>query len=146
MADEAIIEILNELLHHGSRSLLSRLNESTVFVTWASAGEHRDVSAMIDEEMEHRAWLAEAIFDLGGEPFPVSPDIRTSNVHYLELSYLLPKVLEDRKRSLAIYESAAEQVASNERAAAVIAEIISRKRRHVERLSEVVKKERAQTD
>ncbi len=144
MADEAIIEILNELLHHESRSLLPRLKESTVFVTWASAGDHRDVSVMIEEEMEHRTWLAEAIYDLGGEPVPVSPDIRTSNFHYLGLSYLLPKVLEDRKRSLAIDESAAEQVASNERAARVVAEIISRKHRHVERLSELVEKERWQ--
>lgn len=145
MADETVIEILNELLQHESRSLLPRLKESIVFVTWASAGEHRDVGAMIDEEMEHRAWLAEAIGDLGGDPLPGSADIRSSNVHYLELSYVLPQVLVERRRSLTFYESAAEQLSSNERAAAVVAKIVARKRRHVERLSELTEKARPQT-
>jgi rubrerythrin len=145
MADETVIEILNELLQHESRSLLPRLKESTVFVTWASAGEYCDVSAMIDDEMEHRAWLAEAISDLGGDPLPGLADIRTTNVHYLGLGYMLPQVLVERRRSLAFYESAAEQLSANERAAAVVARIVARKRRHVERLSELTEKMHQQT-
>ena len=95
--------------------------------------------------MEHRAWLAESINDLGGDPLPGLADIRTTNVHYLELGYMLPRVLEERRQSLAFYESAAEQLSANERAAAEVARIVARKRRHVEQLSELIEKMHQQT-
>lgn len=137
MNNQSAIEILNELLMHESQSLLSRLGESTVFVSWACADEQQIVSSMIQEETQHRAWLVEAIRDLGGDPLPVRADIQSTNVHYLDLSFVLPRALKDRNRLLASYESAAAQIGSNPRAGSVIAKIAERHRKHIRELSTI---------
>ncbi len=135
MSVDATIEILNELLDQQSRSTLPRLGESEVFFTRASADERIAVQRMIDEDVEHRAWLVDAIIDLGGNPLPVRASIHSSNIHYLDLDYLLPAVHDDRKGIVAAYESAASQVGANPRAAEVIAKIATRLKRHIEQLN-----------
>ena len=140
MSNETAIEILNELLGYESQSILPHLGESGVFVSWASADERRIVNRMMDEKTEHLAWLVETIHNLGGEALPVRGGISSTTIHYLELNHLLPKVLEDRKRILSAYESAASQVGSNPLAGEVIGKIITRQRRHIEQLTQMTGK------
>jgi len=142
--NDNVIDILNELLADELRSLLARLRESTVRVDWGSANESQAVDSMIDEEMEHRAWLADALHDVGGDPAPVTADIGSSNVHYLKLSYVMPQVVEERRRSLGHFESAAAQLTGNDRASSVVTKIIERKRRHVEHLTQLTEQARHQ--
>lgn len=140
MKNESVIEILNELLTCESQSLLPRLGEAIIFVCWASADQQRAVSTMIDQGTEHRAWLVEAIRDLGGDPLPAGADIQSTNVHFLDLSFVLPRTTEDRKRLLALYESATAQVGAHALAGSVIARITERLGRHVEQLTDLMKK------
>lgn len=137
MDNESVTDILNDLLAYESRSMLPRLGESTVFFSWASADDQRIVSSMAEEGTEHRAWLVQAIRDLGGEPFPVLADIHSTNLHYLDLSSVLPRTLQDGQHLLTLYESAAAQVGSNARAVSVIARITERLRCHVQQLGKL---------
>lgn len=138
MSIDASIDILNELLERQSQSTLPRLGESEVFFSRASADERAAVQRMIDEDVEHRAWLVDAIIDLGGHPLPSRASARSTNTHYLDLDYLLPAVHEDRKKIVAAYESAATHVGANPRAAEVIAKIVTRLNRHVAQLHSVL--------
>ncbi len=133
-----VIETLNELLGYESNSLLPRLADSTIFVSWATADEAEHISNIIDEDIEHQAWLVEAIRDLGGEPASASPDVRSAELHFLDLGYVLPRVLADRERLLRAYESAAARIGSNAHAAAVIAKITQRHRRHIETIANLI--------
>ena len=137
MDHQTIIEILNELLERESRSILPRLGDNGVFVSWASAEERQIVAGMIAEQQEHRAWLVEAIHDLGGAPQPVSGDIHAAGLHYLDLSYILPTVLDDARSALSLYEAAATRIGDNALAAEVVGRIIARHRRHVETLDKL---------
>jgi len=135
-----VIDTLNDLLSYESTSLLPRLAESTIFVSWASAGDAECVSTIIVEEIEHQAWLVEAISDLGGDPASPSPDIRSAEVHFLDLGYILPRVLADRKRLLSAYESAAARIGANAHAADIIAKITQRHRRHLETITNMIQR------
>jgi bacterioferritin (cytochrome b1) len=145
MTPDDVIDILNELLDIESRSILPRLRASGVFVSWASADELADVTRMTDEDAEHREWLIEAILKIGGDPRPVSADIRSTAMHYLDLHYVLPQVLDDARNCLKSYETAAAQLGGNAVASEVVSKIITRHRRHVETLEKFTARVQAST-
>ena len=137
MDHQTIIDILNELLERESRNILPRLGDNGVFVSWSSADEREIVAGMIGEEEEHRAWLVEAIHDLGGSPQPVWGNIHAAGLHYLDLNYILPTVLDDEKSVLILYEVAATRVGGNALAAELLGKIIARHHRHVATLEKL---------
>lgn len=137
MNNEIVIEVLNELLAAESASLLPRLGQSEIFVSWATADDLDDVQRILAEDQEHQSWLVEAINNAGGDPLPVLADINTTNLHFLELGFVLPKALEDRRRLLRFYESAASQVASNPAASETVGKIADRVRKQVEKLEKL---------
>lgn len=137
MSNEAAIDLLNDLLQHEERSLLPRLRESMVFVSWACAGELQAVERMIDEENEHRRWLVEAITRLGGDPLPGLADIRSASIHFLELDFVLPRVVESHRSLLAAYEAAGSQTSSNPVVSEVVSGIIERHRKHGDQLAQL---------
>ena len=81
---------LDDLCHAEQRSMLPRLQESTVFVSWASADEAEAVREMVEQEQEHIAWLVEMISALGESPTPCTADVRTTSIHYLQLDAIMP--------------------------------------------------------
>lgn len=137
MSNEAAIDLLNDLLQHEARSLLPRLRESTVFVSWAAAGEHLIVERMIDEANEHRGWLVEAITRLGGDPLPGLADIKSASIHFLELDFVLPRVVESHRSLLAAYEAAASEASSHSVASEVVLRTIERHRKHGKQLEQL---------
>lgn len=145
MATLDVIDILNDLLAEETRSLLPRLHESTVFVSWPSADEQSAVARMIAEQREHPAWLVAAMMELGGSPGPVLPDIRSANFHFVELSSVLRRILAEERRLLRVYESAAATVGDNERAGQVIARVAERRGRHIEALARLTARSAPQT-
>ncbi len=140
MNAESDIEILNELLELEARGFLPRLRESLPFVSWSSAHERRILDRLIDERHQHAGWLVETIHGLGGDPLPVRADIRSTNIHYLDLAHLLPEILKNAKSVLAAYESAASHVSENPATADVITRISQRHRHHLEQLSQLTAK------
>ena len=137
MSNEAAIDLLNDLLQHEERSLLPRLRESRVFVSWAYAGELQAVQRMIDEENEHRRQLVEAITRLGGDPLPVSADIKSAGIHFLRLDFVLPRVVESHRSLRVAYETAASRTPSNPVVSEVVSSIIECHRKHGEQLEQL---------
>ncbi|NOT00058.1 MAG: hypothetical protein HOP29_05480 [Phycisphaerales bacterium] len=140
-----VIDVLNDLLAEETRSLLPRLHESIVFVSWPSADEQSAVARMIAEQREHPAWLVAAMNDLGGNPVPALPDIRSTNFHFVELSSVLPRILAEERRLLRAYESAGATIGDNVRAAQVIARVAERRRRHIDALARLTARTSPQT-
>ncbi len=64
----AVCAIPNELLQAEQRALLTRLPESSPFVTSDRVADWQRVGRMIDERNQHLNRLAETIIELGGEP------------------------------------------------------------------------------
>lgn len=134
MDNTVVRDILNELLNAEARSLVPRLREYTLFVSWASADELRLVDRIVAEQREHQAWLFDAIVKLGGEPTPVRADMRSTLLHFLDLHHVLPRVLADKRRLAALFADAASGTGGNPVASQVIAKIADRHRVHLQQL------------
>jgi hypothetical protein len=135
MSNQKAVDILNELLQYESESVLPRLGDTGMVTSWASMSEARIVDQIIEEQAMHMGWIVDAIDRLGGYPKPVVAGIHLTNLHYVDLGYLLAKIIDDMKTLVTAYDSAASQVGSCKVAAEVIAKIADRHRRHIEQLS-----------
>ena len=129
--------ILDRLCHAEQRSMLPRLRESVVFVSWASAGEADVVAGMIEQEQEHVAWLVEMMSGLGESPTPCTADVHTTSIHYVELNYLMPRVIQSKRNSIAFYEQNAAAVSTSAEASALVARITERHKSHLAQLNEM---------
>ncbi len=128
---------LDQLCHAERRSLLPRLQESTVFVSWPSAEQADAVQEMIQEEQEHIAWLIEMINDLGESSTPCTADVRTTSIHYVELDYLMPRVIQSKRDVIEFYEQNAAAVWSSPAASELISRIIARHKAQLAKLEAV---------
>lgn len=148
MPDAPVLTILNDLLAATKNSPLAHLSESATFFSFADADLAEMFQTMIVEEKEHAAALADLLLDLGAGPRPAPPDVHTAELHYLELQFLLPRVLKSEEGLLAAYESARAGLTGAEspqapRALEVVSRLEARQRRHVEILGKLVAQTRA---
>lgn len=137
------VEILNRLFAEERRSLLPRLAECSPFVAWAEAAELTMLERMICEEQEHLAWLAEAIEQAGGAIQPVSPDATTSNLHYVNLSAAIPRVIAGVERVAALCAESLSKPGISGESAALISRIGQRHQHHLEQLKRIHTRARA---
>ncbi len=128
---------LDRLCHAEQRSMLPRLRESVVFVSWASADDADAVAGMIEQEQEHVAWLVEMILGLGETPTPCTADVHTTSMHYVELNYMMPRVVQSKRNSIAFYEQNAAAVSTSTEASALVARIAERHKSHLAQLTEM---------
>lgn len=135
MTSNEIVDILNTLLVAEQASAVERLLESTVFVSWASADEYPVVKRIAREDEQHCEWLVDLIDAHRGAVRPRSGDVRSADMHFQELDYLLPRVIENEKAILRKYEVAAGRLGPAPDAAALINKIIARHRDHIETLT-----------
>ncbi len=126
MNHDAVIDVLIELLALEQSALPRRLVEATVFVSRVAIAEHELIRRMARECDEHCAWLVAAIVELGGEPAPRSGDLRSADLHFQELHYVLPRLLDWLERQVAAYARAAGPLAAEPHAARVAAQIHAR--------------------
>lgn len=127
------IEILNELLAAEKRSVLPRLAEAAPHVSREEAAVAESIRRMVREEAAHTEWLVQAILALGGSPAPAAADLRTSNLHYLELGYLLSHAVRGKDRLVLAYDSAVGRIEDDD-VRALVARIADRHRAHLEEL------------
>jgi hypothetical protein len=134
MSDQRDIDSLNRLLRAESGSLIHRLAEASPHVSWPAAGDHLIVQEMRSEILDHQQSLATMILDLRGAPSPPGYPIQTGSVHYLELSFLMPLVIDNMRRLISLYETAG--VRSHD-AAALVNRILGDHRRHLSQLERI---------
>ncbi len=129
--------ILDRLAHAEQRSLIPRLHEATVKVSWSSADQADALGGMVAEECEHVAWLTELIVEFGESPTPWTADLRTTSWHFVELDYLIPRVIEDKRNLIRFYEDTAPQLSPSPEAALLVGRIIERHRSHLAALEKM---------
>lgn len=124
-----VIAVLNELLAAEQQNIAPRLFESTLFVSRLDVEAYDMACAMAQACREHCAALTELILDLGGQPAPRPADTSTADLHFLELHYVLPRLIADQQALERKYAFAAPRVAAEPRAAVLIGRILERHRR-----------------
>ncbi len=141
-----LTKTLDDLCHAEHRSLSPRLCESTVFVSWASAEEADAVREIVAEEREHLGWLVEMISDLGESPTPCTADLHTANIHYLELDAMTPRLIQNKKDLIKVYEQASVLVSSDSAASELVTRIAERHKIHLAHLEQIADNLRSTSD
>lgn len=100
------LSILNGLLHAEHSSLVTRLREAGPFVSQATAKERLIVDEMLADETEHERGLTEAILALRGTPDPGPIPTEVGGLHYLDLSFLMPRIIASKEALIRAYETA----------------------------------------
>ncbi len=133
----SLAENLNILYQAEYASLIPRLAESTVFVSWASADEAAVLEDILCEENEHSAWLVEELARVGESPVPPPPDAGTTNLHFLQLDFVMPQVINDLKGRLALYSRVSPQLSQYPEASLAARKIAARHQAHLEALQKM---------
>jgi rubrerythrin len=134
LGDPQVIRVLNQLLVAEQRSLVLRLTQSTPYISWASADELDVIQQMIREEAEHVGWVSEQIVALGTAPEPVLEAIDSGDIHYVELSFIWPRIVKSKRELLAAYEAALGELPADHEATGVVRRIRDRYREHISQL------------
>jgi hypothetical protein len=134
MNDAPRIAVLNELLAAEQQNLAPRLFESTLFVSRLDVEAYDVVRAMAQACREHCAALTELILDLGGQPAPRIGDVTTADLHFLELHYVLPRLIADQRFLEHKYAIAAPRLAADPGVAALVSRVLDRHRRDLGRI------------
>ena len=129
---QAVVEVLNELLQAESSGLGLRLGETQPFAARVSTEQLAAVRGCAGEAHEHIAWLSELIVALRGVPALRAPDASTTDLHYLSVEVLLPRLIDNCQRMIDGYAAAAGRVAGNLAAAELVNRIRARHERHLQ--------------
>ena len=121
-SQQETIVVFNQLHVAEMNTLLPRLLEMNLSVSWAAAPLFEVAKKLAEAAREHREWLVEAIQDQRGAVWPVTLDPRTANLHYLSLDAITPMVIRNLDQLVRNYQ----QVASNKSLTPDSAELISR--------------------
>lgn len=126
MDEQTVVEILNELLALEQRNLVTRLMESTVFISRLSVEDLSTVERMARASEENAAWLAEVIRSRGGVPGPRVNDVASADLHYNDLHRLLPRLITDRHSLIRKYTLAVKQLGTEPRTSELVVRIRDR--------------------
>ncbi len=100
------VSILNGLLHAEHSSLVNQLREAGPFVSQATAKERLVVDQMLADETSHERGLVELIVWLRGTPNLGPVPTEVGSLHYLTLSFLMPRITASKEALIRAYESA----------------------------------------
>ncbi|MBI1825485.1 MAG: hypothetical protein HY287_10020 [Planctomycetes bacterium] len=128
------IDLLNELLSVEQANYAARLVESTVYVGSDSMQADRVVERMARTNREHCEQLTDLILDLGGSPTPRRFDTITADLHFQDLAFLLPRLIEYQKGLVAKYEEIVPRLSMIPRAQSLAARILERHQRDLSSL------------
>jgi hypothetical protein len=137
MADTQTIAALSDCYEAECRSLIRHVAESQPFITWLSVPDQAEVRQIAADEAGHERQLVDLILSLDGFLPPANRGTDAAGLHYLDLRYLLPRIIADKRRLIAAYEAAAPHVAANKQAATIVGRILEDERRHLAELERI---------
>jgi hypothetical protein len=120
-----VISMLNQLLGAEQCNLAPRLVQSEVFVSGMSVRASEVVHRMADTTRRNCEQLVDLIIDLGGEPRPRPCDVSAANLHYQELSYVLPQLVQAHEKLVRQYNEARPRLAGSQAASGLVSKILS---------------------
>jgi len=106
MANERAIEILNKLLDAEHLSFIQRLSEACPFVSGPEASQWAMVGEMVAAAEARQRELTQLILKLRGSPVPPRRAADTTSIHYVKLSFLMPKIIAAVRELVQLYTSA----------------------------------------
>lgn len=130
------VRSLNRLLSAEQESLIPHLSESFPFVSWAGADEALVLEDVVREQLEHIEWMIETILAAGGAPAPRRPAMALASVHYCDVESLVPRIVEDKRKLIGLYESTIPQLAAVQDATAVAGRCLERHRKHLKAIED----------
>lgn len=131
--DQRTVEIINELLAAEQASTVRRVVESTAFVSPLSARQASAVRNIAGEMADHGAWLVDLLSRAGRSPGPRFGNVRSADLHFLDISHALPRIIADFQRLANMCDRGARLVQDSD-ASSVIAKMAERHRTHAETL------------
>jgi bacterioferritin (cytochrome b1) len=134
--DRFVVAVLNELLLAEFGGLGQRLGESQPYADSASCELLAAVQRGAAQTQEHIAWLSEMIVLLGGVPATRVSDVYSTDMHYVSVEVLLPRLLKDTERLVETYRLAADRLAGR-RAAELVNRIRTRHEQQLQALKEL---------
>ncbi len=105
-APVAVIDILNGLLEGEQSSVFRFMGEGSPYVSRAAAELRKPLREAVEANAAHINELGLLIQDLGGVPSPRSNRFEEQYLAYLNVKFLLPKLLEDKRLTVQRYENA----------------------------------------
>ena len=106
MSDEQTIEILNRLLQAEYANLIPRLGEGEPFVGLPAVQGRAVLARLVADGEVHQRDLAELILRLHGAPISPRRSMASGNIHYIDLTHLLPDIVAAVRELVETYESA----------------------------------------
>lgn len=129
------IEILNELLAAETAGLIARLRTASPFVDWTGTEENEVVGRILRDQARNAEILTQEILRLEGAPEPSLPDTTTADLHYLDLAFLLPKILDSQRKIVDLYQSALAELSGEHLATTrCISDLLAEHRRYLSEL------------
>jgi hypothetical protein len=137
MAGLTPADVLKALLLGEQASMAGRLLESTLFVPHLGVKASLAVRAVADATVEHCQWLAEAIIETGDSPSPAMPDVRSGDLHFQDVSFILARLADDIQRRFNACAKGAQHLSGAPQAAALVARVMERYSAHLAIIREV---------
>lgn len=128
-------DILNELLNLELNSLPIRMIESVAFISARSRTDFVHVTNMARNARTHAGALADLIQNLGDSPQPTPPSLDSAGYHFQELAHVRTLLITQQEKTVQNYQTAAQRVSKNPRAAALIGAILEDHRRTLTELT-----------
>ncbi len=127
MGKPTVVEVLNRLLSCEQRLSAGRFLGSRLFVPPAASAELSALERIAAESREHVEWLTGLLVELGGAPDPRPVvNILSTDLHYQDLTDVLPRMKADRKALAEQYSEALSLLADEPDAAALVSRILAR--------------------
>ena len=110
--NDALANELNALLATETRGQCRHLGEATPYLTPLTYAVWTDIQKMLEVTARHAQNISQIIGELNLQEHPASfaPAVATS--HYMDLAYLLPLLMDEKRRQIASYQNAIEHASA----------------------------------
>ncbi len=106
----AIVDVLQQLLAEGQQGIFHYLGESGAYVGARLAGLLRPLESMIEQTRRNESELAGMIDAHGGQISPIVVNMEMQTLAYLGVEFLLPKLIAEKKATIARYQESIKAV------------------------------------
>jgi hypothetical protein len=119
-ASPAALEALGALLDVERTSILRFMDEGSPHLTRATVALRKKIDAMYRANIRRAGQLVTTIEALGGSIRPPGVQPEDQYLAFLDLKFIIPKLIEDKKRSIAACERAKTLLAGAPELAAIV--------------------------
>lgn len=112
MDPRALAAELNALLANENACLARHLVEAKPYVNAQTFRLWRDIEKMERDSVQHAHRLVTLITKIGAEVRPLPFEQSVADLHYIDIPTLLPRLIAEKKRQIATYDTALAMAAS----------------------------------